>query len=75
MIQLPGPNNSSQMTLTQECQFCAVLHLCKCLHVICIQSIKNTKHKEGSVERSRKLLFDAAGTGYELKPCRKKNKK
>jgi len=33
------------------------------------------QNKEGSVERSRKLLFDAAGTGYELKPCRKKNKK
>lgn len=56
MTQLPDPNNSSQMILhqakvTQEFQFHAVLQLCKCQHVICMQSIKNTKHKEGKVLR------------------------
>jgi len=56
MTKLPGPNNSSQMTLhhakvTQEFQFFAVLQLCKCYHVICVQSIKNTKHKEGKALR------------------------
>lgn len=60
--------------ITQEFQFCAVLRLCKCQHVICTQNIKNTKHKEGSVEWSRKLLFDAAETGCEPRPCRNKNK-